>query len=56
VTYITPRYEFGQAHSDGTALMLGRNLEETVANIARYLKQGCHYVSRRTRASRAIGS
>src|SRR6516162_5871623 len=30
VTYITPRYEFGQAHSDGTALVLGRDLEETV--------------------------
>ena len=36
VTYITPRYEFGQAHRDGTALVLGRNLEETVANIARF--------------------
>ncbi len=35
VTYITPRYEFGQAHADGTALVLGRDLEETVANIAR---------------------
>jgi phytoene dehydrogenase-like protein len=39
VTYITPRYEFGQAHSDGTALVLGRDLEETVANIARFSKQ-----------------
>jgi phytoene dehydrogenase-like protein len=36
VTYITPRYEFGQAHLDGTALVLGRDLEETVANIARF--------------------
>jgi phytoene dehydrogenase-like protein len=35
VSYITPRYELGQAHRDGTALVLGRNLEETVANIAR---------------------
>ncbi len=35
VSYITPRYEFGQAHLDGTALVLGRDLEETVANIAR---------------------
>src|SRR5918998_5637554 len=33
VTYITPRYEFGQAHRDGTALVLGRNLDETVAYI-----------------------
>jgi phytoene dehydrogenase-like protein len=36
VTYITPRYEFSQAHHDGTALVLGRDLEETVANIARF--------------------
>jgi phytoene dehydrogenase-like protein len=36
VTYITPRYEFGQAHRDGTALVLGRDLAETVANIARF--------------------
>ncbi|MFZ0072598.1 MAG: FAD-dependent oxidoreductase, partial [Xanthobacteraceae bacterium] len=36
VTYITPRYEFGQAHRDGTALVFGRELEETVANIARF--------------------
>jgi phytoene dehydrogenase-like protein len=39
VTYITPRYEFGQAHLDGTALVLGRDLEETVANIARFSKR-----------------
>jgi phytoene dehydrogenase-like protein len=36
VTYITPRYEFGQAHLDGTALLLGRELEDTVASIARF--------------------
>ena len=28
VTYITPRYEFGQAHRDGTALVFGRDREE----------------------------
>jgi phytoene dehydrogenase-like protein len=39
VTYITPRYEFGQAHLDGTALVLGRDLEETIANIARFSKK-----------------
>jgi phytoene dehydrogenase-like protein len=39
VSYITPRYEFGQAHLDGTALVLGRDLEETVANIARFSKK-----------------
>src|SRR5580704_559417 len=36
VTYITPRYEFGQAHRDGSALVFGRDLEETVANVARF--------------------
>jgi phytoene dehydrogenase-like protein len=36
LSYITPRYEFGQAHLDGTALVLGRDLDETVANIARF--------------------
>ena len=39
VTYITPRYEFGQAHRDGTALVFGRDLEETIANIARFSKR-----------------
>jgi phytoene dehydrogenase-like protein len=39
VTYITPRYEFGQAHLDGSALVLGRDLEETVANIGRFSKK-----------------
>jgi phytoene dehydrogenase-like protein len=36
VTYITPRYEFGQAHRDGSALVFGRDLEETIANVARF--------------------
>jgi phytoene dehydrogenase-like protein len=36
VSYITPRYEFAQAHLDGTALVLGRELEDTVASIARF--------------------
>ena len=39
VTYVTPRYEFGQAHHDGSALVLGRDLEELVANIARFSKK-----------------
>jgi phytoene dehydrogenase-like protein len=39
VTYITPRYEFGQAHEDGSALVLGRDLEESVVNIARFSKK-----------------
>jgi phytoene dehydrogenase-like protein len=39
VTYITPRYELGQPHLDGTALVFGRNLEETQANVARFSKK-----------------
>src|SRR6202521_4253595 len=39
VTYITPRYELGQAHRDGSALVFGRDLEETVANVARFSKK-----------------
>jgi phytoene dehydrogenase-like protein len=39
VTYITPRYEFGQAHHDGSALVLGRDLEESLANVARFSKK-----------------
>src|SRR6202163_3594323 len=39
VTYITPRYEFGQVHRDGSALVFGRDLEETVANVARFSKK-----------------
>jgi phytoene dehydrogenase-like protein len=36
VTYITPRYEFGQPHKDGTALVFGREIEETLANVGRF--------------------
>ena len=39
VTYITPRYEFGQAHRDGSALVFGRDLQETIANVARFSKK-----------------
>jgi phytoene dehydrogenase-like protein len=39
VTYITPPYEFGQAHRDGTALVFGRKPEETFANVARFSKR-----------------
>jgi len=35
VPYVTPRYEFGQPHPDGSALVFSRNLEETLANVAR---------------------
>ena len=36
VPYITPRYEFGQPHKDGSALVFGRDIEETLANISRF--------------------
>ena len=36
VEYITPRYELAQPHLDGTALVFGRDLDETCANIARF--------------------
>lgn len=36
VRYITPRYEFAQPHCDGSALIFSRDLEETVASIARF--------------------
>ncbi|MGF1470428.1 MAG: phytoene desaturase family protein [Rubrobacteraceae bacterium] len=39
VPYVTPEYEFSQPHSDGTALVFARNLEETVASIARFSKK-----------------
>src|SRR4051794_21781115 len=39
VTYITPPYEFGQAHRDGTALVFGRDRDETIANVARFSKK-----------------
>ncbi len=39
VNYITPRYELGQPHLDGTALVFGRDLEETLANVARFSRK-----------------
>lgn len=39
VSYLEPRYEFAQPHEDGTALVFSRDLDETVANIARFSKK-----------------
>lgn len=39
VDYITPPHEFGQAHSDGSCLVFGRDLEETVASVAHFSKR-----------------
>jgi phytoene dehydrogenase-like protein len=36
VPYIVPRYEFAQPHADGSALIFSRDIEETVASIARF--------------------
>jgi phytoene dehydrogenase-like protein len=36
VRYIEPRYEFAQPHSDGTALVFSRDIEETTKSIARF--------------------
>ncbi len=36
VPYVTPAYEFSQPHSDGTALVFARDLEQTVASIGRF--------------------
>ena len=39
VEYVTPKVEFSQPHRDGTALVFSRNLEATVASIARFSKR-----------------
>jgi phytoene dehydrogenase-like protein len=36
VSYVTPHYEFAMPLSDGKALVFSRDLEQTVANIARF--------------------
>jgi len=54
VSYITPRYEFGQAHRDGSALVLGRDLDESVANIARFSKKDAQTFREWNRKAEAI--
>jgi phytoene dehydrogenase-like protein len=39
VPYITPRYDFGQPNRDGTALVLSRNIDETLHAIGRFSKR-----------------
>jgi phytoene dehydrogenase-like protein len=39
VPYIVPTYEFAQPHADGSALVFSRDLEETVASIARFSRR-----------------
>jgi 2-polyprenyl-6-methoxyphenol hydroxylase-like FAD-dependent oxidoreductase len=48
------RYEFGQAHRDGTALGLGRGLEEAVASIARFSRKDAQTFRDRNRKAEAM--
>jgi len=34
-----PRYEFGQPHPDGSALVFSRELEDTLASVARFSRR-----------------
>jgi len=38
VGYVTPRYEFGQPHPDGSALVFSRDLDETLKSIGQFSK------------------
>lgn len=38
VQYLEPKYEFAQPHRDGSALVFSRDIDETVASIARFSK------------------
>jgi phytoene dehydrogenase-like protein len=39
VKYVTPQYDFAQPHSDGTALVFSRDIDETCDSIARFSKK-----------------
>ncbi len=39
VRYLEPRYDFAQPHKDGSALVFSRDIEETVASIARFSRR-----------------
>ena len=39
VAYVTPHYEFGQPHPDGTALVFSRDLETTLTSIGHFSKK-----------------
>lgn len=38
VKYVTPQYDFAQPHTDGSALVFSRDIDETCASIARFSK------------------
>lgn len=54
VTYVTPRYEFGQPHPDGSALVFSRDLEETLASVARFSKRDAETFREWNRKAEAI--
>lgn len=54
VAYVTPRYEFGQAHSDGSALVFSRDLEETLASVARFSRRDAQTFREWNRKAEAI--
>ncbi|MCW5772547.1 MAG: NAD(P)/FAD-dependent oxidoreductase, partial [Rhodospirillaceae bacterium] len=39
VAYVTPHYEFGQPHRDGSALVFSRDLETTLKSVRRFSKK-----------------
>lgn len=56
VRYVTPRYEFAQPHADGSALVISRDVEETVASIARFSKKDAETFRDWNRRSEAISN
>lgn len=54
VRYATPRYDFAQPHADGSALVFSRDLEETVASIARFSKKDAEVFREWNRKADAI--
>ncbi|MFW3169159.1 phytoene desaturase family protein [Geodermatophilus sp. CPCC 206100] len=56
VPYVTPRYEFAQPHLDGTSLVISRDVEETVASIARFSTQDAETFRDWNRRAEAISN
>ncbi|MFH5822844.1 phytoene desaturase family protein [Georgenia sp. AZ-5] len=56
VRYVTPRYEFAQPHLDGSSLVISRDVEETVASIARFSKKDAETFRDWNRRAEAISN
>lgn len=54
VGYVTPMHEFGQPHPDGSALVFSRDLERTLASIARFSKRDAALFREWNRKAEAI--